>query len=487
MNRRSALLLGVASLAACSDGTPAAAPVQQAHSSAMAVSPDGTHLFVAEPDADSVSIINLHTRAIEHQVLLAPAAPAVDPTTQRFDPAVGPRSLALDSHGRTLFVTGQRSGHLYAIDTASATVKADAAVCAEPIGVLVSADDINVFVACSQDDTIAEVRASDLSAVASIPSARKPWALAWAADGRTLIASHFLGPSLSVFSTEPLAAAPEWAVADSSFTSDPATELARARSRDLRRGSAAGHFGDMDGAPDVGDGYAPAGSQFPGDRLSRTSIFDPSGNQITRLSVSSNPGDNGAFGDIVSGPRALAFSGDGKFAFIVDADSEDLLVVDADARIETQIIRPMPGHLPDAVVCANGEIYVHERNSEDIVAFRFTPGDGGFPVVADGSPFASLLADPMPANLRLGQKLFFSANSDDVPVTQNHWVACASCHLEGRSDAVTRLLRPGPTRHPDERWRHARHRLSVPYGRPNPSPRLLEDDRRGAGRALRQG
>jgi len=42
----------------------------------------------------------------------------------------------------------------------------------------------------------------------------------------------------------------------------------------------------------------------------------------------------------------------------------------------------------------------------------------------------------MPAELRLGQKMFYSANSDDVPVTQNHWVACASCHLEGRSSGV---------------------------------------------------
>ncbi len=50
----------------------------------------------------------------------------------------------------------------------------------------------------------------------------------------------------------------------------------------------------------------------------------------------------------------------------------------------------------------------------------------------------------MPADLRLGQKLFYSANSDDVPITQNHWVACATCHLEGRSDAVTWLFEQGP-------------------------------------------
>ncbi len=50
----------------------------------------------------------------------------------------------------------------------------------------------------------------------------------------------------------------------------------------------------------------------------------------------------------------------------------------------------------------------------------------------------------MPPTLRLGQKLFYSADSDDVPITQDHWVACASCHIEGRSDAVTWLFAEGP-------------------------------------------
>ena len=50
----------------------------------------------------------------------------------------------------------------------------------------------------------------------------------------------------------------------------------------------------------------------------------------------------------------------------------------------------------------------------------------------------------MPAGLRLGQKLFYSANSDELPLTQNHWVSCATCHLEGRSSAVTWKVGEGP-------------------------------------------
>jgi len=121
-----------------------------------------------------------------------------------------------------------------------------------------------------------------------------------------------------------------------------------------------------------------------------------------------------------------------------------VLVVDTATRVEAQIIRPLPGHLPEGLVWADGELYVQERNSEDVAAFKIGKGASGITVSPDGPAFATLAADPMPATLRLGQKLFFSANSDDVPVTQNHWVACASCHVEGRSDAVTWKFEQGP-------------------------------------------
>jgi cytochrome c peroxidase len=90
-------------------------------------------------------------------------------------------------------------------------------------------------------------------------------------------------------------------------------------------------------------------------------------------------------------------------------------------------------------------VYVQERNTVDIVAFAVQEGgDAGVTVTQDGASFKTLSVDPMPANLRLGQQLFFSANSEEYPLTQNNWVACASCHVETRSDAVTWLFAQGP-------------------------------------------
>jgi YVTN family beta-propeller protein len=457
MIRRSPSLLAlVASLVACAEGchssTTTSASNTQTHSSPIALSPDGSRLFVAHPDADAVTILDLGTRSIEHEVLLGSAAPSLDPATKRFDPAVGPRALTLDSSGDTLYVTGQRSGLLYAIDTARAVVKGSVAVCSEPVGVLVSADDAQVFVACAQDDAIVEVNAASLSVAATVATPRKPWALAWGADGRTLLATHLLGPGVSVIATSPLALVTTWTVPDRGPESDP-TEP-----HGVVRGvyDVAARPG---GSGELWVAHMMLGIDTPQPTLTFDNAVFPSlsildgtaGEQLARLSVqgvnSSGAGDNGALGDVVSGPRAMTFSGDGKYAFVVDTDSEDLLVVNATSRTEATVLRPLPGHLPEGVVWANGEVYVQERNTEDIVAFKVDEGNGdasSLSIIQDGAAFSSLSVDPMPADLRLGQKLFFSANSDDVPITQNHWVACASCHLEGRSDAVTWLFAQGP-------------------------------------------
>jgi cytochrome c peroxidase len=432
-----------------SGGGPPPARTQQPHSAALAATPDGTTLAVVHPDADSLTLIDVATRAIRHDVLLAAARPAVD-ASGRYTPAVMPRAVALDSAGATAYVTGQRSGAVYAVKVASGAITGQAQVCSEPVGVVVSADDATLFVACAQDDAIAAIDAATLAVVATTPCPRKPWSLAWGGDGETLFATHFLGPGVSRLGTRPLslsatipvAAGP--AVAGADGPPDPTEPHGEAR-------------GLYDAAVRPGTGelwvvQLMLGIDTPQPALDfqRTvfpavSILDGAGGAaLARLSVATNPGDGGAFGDVVSGPRAVAFSSDGSFAAVADAASEDLLIIDAGRRVEAALVRPLPGHMPDGVVWLADTIFVAQRNSEDVAAFKVTRGAAGLTVRADGPAIPSLAVDPMPANLRLGQHLFHSANSDELPVTQNHWVACASCHLEGRSDAVTWRFAQGP-------------------------------------------
>jgi YVTN family beta-propeller protein len=445
---RSSVVLAVFVCAAlgCRGERIASAPARvQPHSSSLAASTDGTRLYVVHPDADSVSRLDLASRRIVQERTLSAQPPALD-TAGRYEPAVSPRALALNAAGDTLYVTGQRSGRVYALDAQTLEVRKDAPVCAEPMGVLVSADDASVFIACSQDDAIVQLSASKLERTAREPSARKPWALAWAADGETLLATHFLGPGVSRFHTQPLARDALWSLADGAQPDAGVPTGDRAALALQPHGVVRGLYDAQvrPGTSELWIAHLMLGNDTPQPQLDfqRTvfpsvSILDSAGTQLARLSVQADPSSPQAFGDVVSGPHALAFTDDGKLAFVVDENSEDLLVIDAEQRIEAQLVRPLPGHMPEGALWTHDRLYVQERNSEDIVAFRVERHDLEVEVLQDGPAWHSSSHDPMPAELRLGQKVFYSANSDDVPTTQNHWVACASCHLEGRSDAVT--------------------------------------------------
>ena len=85
---------------------------------------------------------------------------AAIPTTKRFDPAVSPRALALDSHGSTALRDGRALGTpLRDRRRRRAPSRAASRSAPSPSASLVSHDDAHVFVACSQDDEIVEVDA----------------------------------------------------------------------------------------------------------------------------------------------------------------------------------------------------------------------------------------------------------------------------------------------------------------------------------------
>jgi len=102
--------------------------------------------------------------------------------------------------------------------------------------------------------------------------------------------------------------------------------------------------------------------------------------------------------------------------------------------------------MPDGIVLSPDGLhaYVDERVSGDVAVLSLDRSSGRLHVTVDGAPISRLSLDPMPETLRLGQALFNSANSSRYPITTNHWVACATCHMEGRSDAVTWLFAQEP-------------------------------------------
>src|SRR5689334_7578503 len=64
-------------------------------SSSLALTDDDATLWVVNQDSDSVSVIDTAALKLVAEIPLGASAPAVDPATKRFDPAVSPRSLAI--------------------------------------------------------------------------------------------------------------------------------------------------------------------------------------------------------------------------------------------------------------------------------------------------------------------------------------------------------------------------------------------------------
>ncbi len=437
-------------IAAC--GQPHARPIDApastpppsiAHSASIAISGDGATVFVVNADADSVSVIATASRALVAEVLLAGAHPVVD-GSGAYTPAVMPRALALSPDGSTLWVTGERSSSVYAIDVASLQVSAPVVVGSEPIGVVVSADGASVYVACAQDDTVVRVDAATRVVTGTTQLPAEPWALAWSPDG-TLIATLFVAAQLVQIDTSTMVAAATWTIPNTPPRGD--ARLAHGIVRGLYDVAARPTTTELWVAHlMLGTDTPQPALDFESTVFPSLSILQASGAYQETLSTDASdvPGVDGAFADVVSGPHALGFTHDGAYAVVADTDSEDLLAVDANGRVEATLLRPLPGHQPEGLAIAPDDtaIYVDERNTGDVAVVTIDRSSGIALAVSGTVPrFAS---DPMPAQMRLGQHVFFSANSDEYPVTQNHWVACASCHLEGRSDAVTWRFAQGP-------------------------------------------
>ncbi|HEX9101215.1 MAG TPA: hypothetical protein VF997_03370, partial [Polyangia bacterium] len=131
---------------------------------------------------------------------------------------------------------------------------------------------------------------------------------------------------------------------------------------------------------------------------------------------------------------------------VADGQSEDVLVFDADKRVEVGLVRPLPAAFLEGIAVDHkgARAYVHGRNTQNVVVLALDAQSALAPAAVDGAPIATVAADPMPATLRFGQRLFYTANSADFPITRNFWVACSSCHLEGYTDAVTWRFFVGP-------------------------------------------
>jgi YVTN family beta-propeller protein len=429
--------------------TPPVDPYGTTVSSSLALSSDDHTLWVVNQDADSVSVIDVDKRTILAEIPLGSKAPALDPTTKRFDPAVMPRALAMVSD-KKVYVVGEAANRVYVLDAEKHTILTSIAVPAAPVSVAAAPDGSAVYVVSNEAAKVTKIDTTTDTVVKSLDVTEHPWGASVSADGASLYVTHILlDPGMSVVDTAALTLRGKVPLAD-----EPRSTPFEKR---LPNGEARGLYEAVPN-PKSGEIWIPhllLGVKTPQPDLDFESTVFPTISTIKadgsaegkRLVFQPNiAGAKGSFADSVCGPRAVSFTPDGKLALVALGQSEDVMVFDTEAKVEVALVRPLPSAMLEGILVDHSgkHAYVNGRNTHDVTVLAIDEANSIVPVAVDGKPIELLKKDPMPADLRHGQRLFYTANSAKFPITKNFWVACTSCHIEGGSDAVTWLFKEGP-------------------------------------------
>jgi YVTN family beta-propeller protein len=432
-------------------GVPPADQGVPAASRSLALSADGKSLWVVNTESDSISQIDLPTRSLKREILLAPVAPSVSSSTGRFDPAIRPRALALVEPKAKIYVAGQAANRIIVVSLTTGAVTTSIAVGAEPTAVVATRDGTALFVVNHQSATVQKIDTATDRVTLTATVGEHPWGAALRADESLLFVSHLLiNPGVTVLHTSSLSAA--------AFTPIPKQPPDPSINKLLPNGEVRGAYTAIP-RPNHGEIWVPhlllatdtpqPALDFQSTVFPTFTLFEAGGSTVSQrllLRPSTVLTATGAFTDVVSGPRDIAFTADGKIALAAMAQSEDVMVFDAVQHYEIGLVRPTPSALIEGVLvdASGAHAYLQGRASHNVTVLAITQGSQGVEVTVDGAPIECLASDPMPADMRRGLRLFYSSNSSVFPITQNFWVACASCHLEGQTDAVVWKFVEGP-------------------------------------------
>ncbi len=160
----------------------------------LAVSPDGRHLFALNVLGDTLTSVDLATRAISKSVPL-PAEPY---------------AVVVAADGKTLFVSLWGGAKVLQVDAASLAIQAEIAVGEHPSALALTPDGRRLFVACASTNAVwvvdvAERRALEQIKVALYPEAphgSTPNGLGLSPDAKTLLVANADNNSVAVVDVE---------------------------------------------------------------------------------------------------------------------------------------------------------------------------------------------------------------------------------------------------------------------------------------------
>ena len=398
--------------------------VLPARGTTLAITADGSRVFVVNPDSGSVSVL----------------ATGTDEKIGEVPVGEDPRALALSPDGRFLFVTNQTSGTLTVLDADRLARLATIPVGPEPYDVVVSPLGL-VFVTSSAGAAVEVVvteamRGHPLHSflrwyrfwscrfracsspfglvLARIPVGPRPKGLSLSADGTRLYVTHFLSGEISVLDTGRLAVTQ---VIPTGIDSNMAQRIVL----DSATGRAY--------LPHIRSNVTNRSLLFDTTIFPVVSVLDVATNQILpRERIDLSLGQSA-----VNLPFDVALSPDGQRLYAVGLGSGDLTVVDLNTRQKVARIDVGDGPRGIAVTPDGGKAYVANSLSDDVSVINLSTLQEVKRIPVTQSPLAP--------EIQRGKVLFFSSRSTEL--ARDRWMSCASCHFEGEHDGRTWLTALG--------------------------------------------
>lgn len=401
-------------------------PAAKRSSSSIALTADGATLLVANPDSNSLTLVDTASQAVLAEVPVG----------------VDPRTVAVDDAGQRAYVANRGSGSISVLDLAAGQVVAEAAVGYRPYGVVVSPEGGRLYVAVQGTDHLVTLDTATLEIVNIRSVADRPSSLALTADGKTLYVTHLLRNTITVLPTSihtlylPLVLKnsqsrahnpPSWPLDHPISTrsvQSPISNVPLFPDSNLVQAIVFSPDGSLAYVPHTRSNSSNPALTFDTTVVPLVSLVDVAagqhlvGQQID-LGTLDPPG--------VGLPFDAALTPDGAELWVVNAASNDLSVIDlAQNRLAAHI---EVGDNPRGIVLSpDGETAYVNNTLAGTVSVINTAAYSVTGVI-------TVTEIPLPPILLNGKRLFHT--SDDPRLAKNQWISCNSCHFEGEHDGRT--------------------------------------------------
>ena len=154
--------------------------------------PDDSRLYVCNGGGgDSVSVIATGSGSVIKTIVVSKGS----------DNSGGPCAIAMAPDGKHVYVIGYGGDDLTVISTATNSIVARAPLTSHPSAVAVSPNSKYIYLTSAVDSKVLVITASTLAESAVIPVAARPVALIVTADGRKVYVAHKDGAEISVITT----------------------------------------------------------------------------------------------------------------------------------------------------------------------------------------------------------------------------------------------------------------------------------------------